>query len=107
MPTSIVNLRNGDPYDIYIGRPTRWGNPFRMLSGFINGGLREDARTRALRQYKLWMLMPAQADLREIARKELRGKVLACHCKPLGCHGDLLAMIADSDSDEALTRSLV
>lgn len=106
MPTSIVNLKNGDKYDVYVGRPTKWGNPFRMIPGFAAGGKYEDGRAKALRSYRLWMLMPSQADLRETVRKELRGKVLACYCKPLECHGDLLAIIADSDSDEELARSL-
>jgi hypothetical protein len=27
---------------------------------------------------------------------ELKGKTLGCFCKPLACHGDVLAYIADS-----------
>jgi hypothetical protein len=26
----------------------------------------------------------------------LKGKILVCFCKPLACHGDVLAEIADS-----------
>jgi len=35
----------------------------------------------------------------EAARRELRGKILGCHCKPKACHGDILAEIADSEPD--------
>ena len=29
---------------------------------------------------------------------ELKGKTLDCWCKPLACHGDVLAEIADADN---------
>ena len=29
---------------------------------------------------------------------ELKGKTLGCWCKPLACHGDVLAEIADADN---------
>jgi len=28
----------------------------------------------------------------------LQGKVLGCHCKPLACHGDILAELANNRS---------
>ena len=31
------------------------------------------------------------------ARRLLKGKILACWCSPLSCHGDVLAEIANSD----------
>ncbi|CAG1022170.1 hypothetical protein DOJK_01483 [Patescibacteria group bacterium] len=30
---------------------------------------------------------------------KLRGKILGCHCKPLACHGDILANYLNSLDD--------
>lgn len=34
----------------------------------------------------------------------VRGKRIGCHCKPLGCHGDVIAFYADNP--EELTRDI-
>lgn len=81
------------PYDVYIGRPSEWGNPFSHLersAAAFRVGTREDA----IREYEKWLR--AQPELMARARRELRGKVLGCYCKPLPCHGDVLARIANS-----------
>ena len=36
------------------------------------------------------------------ARRDLRGKTLGCFCVPLQCHGYVLAMVANSESDAEL-----
>jgi hypothetical protein len=28
--TVVVNMRGGAPCDVYIGRPGKWGNPFKV-----------------------------------------------------------------------------
>ena len=33
---------------------------------------------------------------RKQGNRQLRGKVLGCHCKPLPCHGDYLAALANA-----------
>ena len=71
-------------YDVYIGRPGPWGNPFEIGKD----GTREEVVTK----YAEWIL--AQPDLMEKAKNELNGKVLACWCAPKLCHGDVLAEIA-------------
>lgn len=77
------------PYDVYIGRPSKWGNPYVMSS-------LEPARQRqdVIRLYRDW-LERERPDLIEDAKLELRGKVLGCFCAPLPCHGDVLAEIAN------------
>jgi Domain of unknown function (DUF4326) len=78
MNTSVVHCRK-DKFDVYIGRPSKWGNPFKLRKG-------EDRR-RALDKYRAWLLR--QDDL--LAQlHELRGKILGCWCKPELCHGDVL-----------------
>lgn len=72
-------------YDVYIGRPEFWGNPFRIG--------RDGPRGRVIAKYREWLL--SQPELVERARAELRGKVLGCWCAPRPCHGDVLAEVAN------------
>eukprot|EP01133_Synstelium_polycarpum_P003471 gene3471-3950_t len=39
---------------------------------------------------------PDQNALFQEAKKELKGKIIACWCSPLNCHGHVLAEIANS-----------
>jgi hypothetical protein len=53
------------------------------------------SREESIREYKGWLL--AQPELVEKARKELKGKVLGCWCKPELCHGDVLVEIVEGN----------
>ena len=70
------------PNTVYVGRPSKWGNPFRRREV----GMYEVA----LRYQRLRKI--SKADV----RRELRGKNLACWC-PLDqpCHADVLLEIAN------------
>jgi hypothetical protein len=73
-----------DKYDVYIGRPSKWGNPFVIGKD----GSREDVVIK----YKEWIL--TQPDLLNDL-KELKGKVLGCWCSPQACHGDVLVELSE------------
>lgn len=90
--TTVVHRR--DSHDVYIGRPSKWGNPFSHLPNTL-ARFRVSTREQAIAEYEKWIL--SRPDLIAAAKKELRGKVLGCWCKPLPCHGDILARIADAD----------
>jgi len=83
---STTVVRKSDPHDVYIGRPSKWGNPF------VIG--RDGDRAAVVEKFEKWFLQ--QPALMEACRRELRGKRLACFCAPLACHGDVLAAYADS-----------
>lgn len=68
-----------DPHDVYIGRPSKWGNPFRIG---VDG-----TREEVIAKYRAWVL---ENGIDALARRELRGKVLGCWCAPEACHGDVL-----------------
>jgi hypothetical protein len=87
MPTHVVNCRI-TAYDVYIGRPSKWGNPFVIT--------REDQRAKVVEQYREYLL--ASPELMA-ALPELRGKTLGCWCAPLACHGDVLAELADKEAE--------
>jgi len=110
----VTNVHN-NRCKVYVGRPDAnpkgrggkptsghprwgWGNPFSMGGGASRGSV--------IRQYTKWIMAPERVQLRAEARQELQGKTLGCFCVPLSCHGHVLALIANSESDEELSRYL-
>lgn len=89
---SVVNIRSGEPYDIYIGRPGkglegRWGSPFRLS---VN-----EERGATIERYRAWLwaeIGAGRISLGDLA--SLHGKMLGCFCKPAPCHGDVLEAAA-------------
>jgi hypothetical protein len=90
--TRVVHCKR-EPYDVYIGRPSKWGNPLSHLPG--KGDVQVATREEAVAGYELWL--QERPDLVAAAKVELRGKVLGCWCSPKACHGDVLARVADED----------
>jgi len=88
--TRVVHNKK-KPYDVYIGRPSKWGNPFSHLEGTA-AKYRVSTREEAVEKFREWIQTQPRllADL-----PELKGKILGCWCKPLACHGDVLAELAD------------
>ena len=41
------------------------------------------------------------------ARRELKGKVLGCWCKPASCHGDVIAEIIDAEPNTGAADALM
>lgn len=76
----VVNRKVTEEYDLYIGRGTKWGNPF--IEG-VDG-----SRKTVIQKYQCWLVR--QPELMA-ALPELKGKILGCSCKPKPCHGDVLA----------------
>lgn len=85
---------------IYVGRPTKWGNPF--IVGKPGGAYTAKVMDRR-HAWQLYLgLAPQIEALATAARSELRGKNLACWC-PLPepyehdcCHAAVLLEIANS-----------
>ena len=82
--TVVVNLTH-EAYDVYIGRPSQWGNPY-----IVNlDGTREEVITK-FRQHLL-----SSPELLSYL-PTLVGKRLGCFCKPESCHGDVLVELLAS-----------
>jgi len=79
----VVNIEK-DPYDVFIGRPSIWGNPFKIGKPYT--------RDEAIRLHAEW-IVTQDALLDQL--DELRGKTLGCYCKPESCHGDILLYLAN------------
>jgi len=94
MKTTVVNLRTS-AYDVDITRATRWGNPFTHEKDKPTRAKYVVAtREEAISKYEEWL---KQQPHLMVKLSTLRGKVLGCWCKPLPCHGDVLARLADEE----------
>ena len=104
---------------IYVGRPSQWGNPFKV-GGFLNawgaafiaielGGMTSDGVHKiynsgifdkpitlkdSLKYYELWIRFRIKRQNIDI--KKLKGKNLACFCAlESPCHADILLKLAN------------
>lgn len=92
--TRVVNI-SVDEYDIYIGRGSPYGNPFRIG---IDGD--RDTVIEMYRAHIEDLLRKGQIDI-----SKLKGKRLACYCKPQRCHGDVIVELLEKEKDEESTSS--
>ncbi len=90
----VVNCKSSEPFEVYIGRPSKWGNPYSHLPNTA-AIYRAQSRAEAIKKFEEWITKGSGkhllADLHE-----LKGKTLGCHCKPLACHGDVLLRLANA-----------
>lgn len=80
--SKVVHCKR-EPYDVYIGRGSKWGNPF------VIG--KDGDRNDVIRLHVSWIVGQSQLMA---ALPELKGKVLGCWCAPQACHGDTLLALA-------------
>ena len=87
MITKVVNL-NKEPYDVYIGRGSKWGNPYTTIKDKETLACEiVDSSEEAISKYKEHILSTPELYN---SLHELEGKTLGCFCKPKSCHGDVL-----------------
>lgn len=72
---------------VYVGRPTVWGNPFKV---------EDHGQEGAVEKFREWIYKPQQQWLRRKIKEELRGHDLICWCAPEPCHADIIMEIANS-----------
>ena len=85
----VVHVRN--THDVYVGRPSKWGNPFSHKAETL-ARFKVATRMEAIAAYERWIL--TQPDL-IAALPELRGKTLGCWCAPFPCHAQVLVRMAN------------
>ena len=86
--TEVVHCKKTE-YDVYIGRPSLWGNPYSSKKGTLAKYLVEN-KLEAIKSYEEYL--ESSPRLLE-ALKELKGKRLGCWCKPKACHGDIIVKL--------------
>ena len=83
MKKTIVVNKNKSEYDVYIGRGSIFGNPY------IIG--RDGTREEVIKKYRKWFYNKLRSPKFQFEINKLSGKRLGCFCKPLDCHGDVIA----------------
>lgn len=74
-----------EPYDVYIGRGSLWGNPFPIDES------KGDTREVVIEKYRQHLFNQLRTGEIRIAQLlALDGKTLGCFCKPKACHGDVI-----------------
>lgn len=82
---SVGHVR-ADPTAIYVGRPTKWGNPFIIGT--------DGTRDEVIQMYRdRLMVCPPLLELLPL----LRGSDLVCWCAPQPCHADVLLELANKE----------
>jgi hypothetical protein len=84
---------------VYIGRAGKgrdgyFGNPFSLFA--------VKNRRDVLRKYRdyFWDRLETDKEFKERV-ESLRGKVLLCFCKPLLCHGDVIADYLNGEQSDS------
>lgn len=79
----VVNIKKTQNYDVKIGRPSIFGNPFVIGE--------DGDRDEVVNKYKTYFDNRIKKDpIFKAKVDELKGKTLGCYCKPLKCHGDII-----------------
>lgn len=92
----VVNIKSDPsiihhPDFVYIGRYNGYYNlPQSKWANFYQIG-RDGTREEVILKYEIYMPPELKACLHE-----LKGKILGCWCKPLSCHGDVLARLVEA-----------
>lgn len=80
---------------VYVGRPTKWGNPFPWKSQRNLCITEREMREEVTTMYREWR-SDSPSWIAEV-QSELRGKRLACWCSlDQPCHADVLLEIANA-----------
>lgn len=101
--TRVVNIKDEPKYQSkkstpsyeYIGRGSYWGNPYSMYEKYEE----RDKREEVIRKYKYDFDYEKFPNKKKSEVYKLAGKRLGCFCKPLACHGDILADYLNSWDD--------
>lgn len=97
------------PNTVSVARPRRWGNPFKIgitvgTTGDAEPYKRIETNADAVAAFRFMLSLPDQVRNYpdDAAIAELRGKNLACWCKPgEPCHADVLLELANSETPES------
>ena len=73
-------------YDTYIGRGSKWGNPYHIG--------KDGTRDEVISKYEIYIMQNRHLI---DALPELIGKTLGCWCSPSACHGDILKIMVEDE----------
>ena len=93
MTPRVVHCKK-EEFDVYVGRGSKWGNPYSHKEGTLAEYVVE-SRREAVQRFEEYLL--SNEELMG-SLSELKGKTLGCWCKPKSCHGDILLRYANGPS---------
>lgn len=97
----VLNKRWGPPppNSVYVGRPSKWGNPFSHLAKDTLARFKVETREDAVLAFERYLTKMIEKDptLLLRIRSELGGKNLVCWCAPAKCHAEVLLKFANPD----------
>ena len=93
MIPKVVHCKR-EEFDVYIGRGSRWGNPYSHKEGTLAEHV-VGSRTEAIQKFEEYLLSNEELMA---SLPDLKGKTLGCWCKPKSCHGDILLRYANGPS---------
>lgn len=113
----VIHIREyepGNPEQVYIGRPQPWrgltgpfGNPVAIGRTCPECGRVHASAGSTLPCYEAYLVNRLVRDpVFQAQVAGLRGKILACFCKPGPCHGDVLARWAEQVAQGASVQLL-
>ena len=85
--TRVVHCKK-EKYDVYIGRPSIFGNPFSIG--------KDGTREEVIIKYRDYFYKKLVDMNFWNAVQTLKGKTLGCWCCPQKCHGDVILELLDS-----------
>lgn len=86
--TKVVNIKRGEKADVYIGRPSPFGNPYVIGP--------DGDRDEVIRLFRAYFYGRLEMDPAWKAKvEELKGRSLGCYCAPMACHGLVIAEYLD------------
>ena len=87
--TKVVNVKH-EKCDVFIGRGSEFGDPFRITKTVT--------RQQAVQSYRIWFPKKFPDSILKKKLKKLEGKKIGCFCKPEECHGDVLVELIHGKS---------
>ena len=91
--TIVVNINETCEYDIFIGRPSKWGNHIRLADY-------NHDRALVIRMFRQWLMRKAQQKFRQEVCEMLAGKRLGCYCTSEYCHGNVYVELIEGKLGE-------
>jgi hypothetical protein len=73
---------------VYVGRPSKWGNPFTIG--------KDGNREQVITAFMAYASLKLQSNPHWL--DEIKGKDLVCWCSPLPCHADVLMELANYEA---------
>lgn len=91
MPKVYNKHQRNAPLDaVFVGRPSKWGNPFAIDH--------TKTREQVIAQFEE-LVLKSPITIASI-KTELKDKDLVCFCAPRPCHADILLRIANEEETD-------